>query len=337
MPAVPRDGGNPGTARVLRLRAPGEVAVEPVSLRTPGPDEVLVRTRYSAVSRGTEALVFHGRVPPALYDTMRAPFQDGDFPGPLTYGYLNVGVVEQGPDGWPGRTVFCLYPHQTRYVVPVAAVVPVPDDVPAARAVLTGTVDTAVNALWDGAPLVGDRVAVIGAGMVGCCVARLLAGIPGIRLQLVDTDPSRAAVAAALGVDFAAPQQARDELDLVVHTSGTGAGLSRALELLGHEGEVLELSWFGEGDVGVALGSAFHPRRLAIRASQVGTVSPARRARRTGADRTALALRLLADPAFDALVTGESPFDDLPTVLPRLVSGALPALCHRIVYPDPED
>lgn len=327
----------PAAARVLRLLAPGTSALEPVLLPDPGPDDVLVRTRYSAVSRGTESLVFRGRVPPALYETMRAPFQDGEFPGPLTYGYLNVGVVEQGPPGWPGRTVFCLYPHQTRYVVPVSAVVPVPDDVPAGRAVLAGTVETAVNALWDAAPLVGDRVAVIGAGMVGCCAARLLAGVPGISLQLVDTDPARATVADALGVEFTAPERARDGLDLVLHASGTGAGLSRALELLGHEGEVVELSWFGEGEVGVRLGAAFHPRRLTVRASQVGSVSPTRRARRSFGDRAALAMRLLAEPAFDALVTGESPFDDLPDVLPRLVSGDLPALCHRITYPYPED
>jgi threonine dehydrogenase-like Zn-dependent dehydrogenase len=264
---------------------------------------------------------------------MRAPFQEGDFPAPLKYGYLNVGVVEEGPSALLGRTVFCLYPHQTHYVVPASAVTPVPDSVPAPRAVLAGTVETAVNALWDAAPLVGDRIAVIGAGMVGCGVAAVLARYPAVRVQLVDADPARAATAKALGVDFALPQDALGDCDLVVHASATEEGLARSLELLAPEGTVIELSWYGDRQVSLPLGEAFHSRRLVVRSSQVGAVSPARRARRTFADRLALALDLLADPAFDALITGESAFEELPEVLPRLVSGDLPALCHRIRYP----
>ncbi|BCK73131.1 dehydrogenase [Streptomyces libani subsp. rufus] len=298
----------------------------------PGPDEVLVRTLCSGVSRGTETLVFRGGVPVSQHSMMRAPFQEGDFPGPLKYGYLNVGVVEEGPSALLGRTVFCLYPHQTHYVVPASAVTRVPDSVPAPRAVLAGTVETAVNALWDAAPLVGDRIAVIGAGMVGCGVAAILARYPAVRVQLVDADPARAATAKALGVDFALPQDALGDCDLVVHASATEEGLARSLELLAPEGTVIELSWYGDRQVSLPLGEAFHSRRLVVRSSQVGAVSPARRARRTFADRLALALDLLADPAFDALITGESAFEELPEVLPRLVSGDLPALCHRIRY-----
>jgi threonine dehydrogenase-like Zn-dependent dehydrogenase len=204
--------------------------------------------------------------------------------------------------------------------------------VPAARAVLAGTVETAVNALWDAAPLVGDRIAVVGGGMVGCSVAALLAGVPGARVELVDADPARAAVAAALGVGFATPDAAAGDCDLVVHASATDAGLARSLELLAAEGEVVELSWYGDRPVRVPLGEAFHAKRLTIRSSQVGTVSP-RRARRGYAGRMALALRLLADPRFDALVTAEHPFEELPTLLPRLVDGTLPALCLRLRYP----
>jgi threonine dehydrogenase-like Zn-dependent dehydrogenase len=318
-------------ARAFWLRAPGVGEIRPVRLPAPGPDEVLVRAQWSGVSRGTETLVFTGRVPADQYATMRAPFQEGDFPAPVKYGYLSVGVVEEGPAGLRGRTVFCLHPHQSAYVVPAAAVLPVPDGVPAARAVLAGTVETAVNALWDAAPLVGDRVSVIGGGMVGCCVAALLARFPGVRVQLVDADPARAGVAAALGVDFALPADAADGRDLVVHASATGAGLQRALELLRPEGTVLELSWYGDRPVTLALGGAFHSRRLTVRSSQVGTVSP-RRADRSYADRLALALELLADPAFDALLTGRSRFAELPDVLARLSAGDLPALCHLISY-----
>ncbi|MEV6812544.1 dehydrogenase [Micromonospora sp. NPDC051296] len=319
-------------ARAFWLRAPGAGEIRPVTLSEPRADEVLVRSRYSGVSRGTETLVFTGGVPASQYATMRAPFQEGDFPAPVKYGYLSVGEVEQGPDHLRGRTVFCLHPHQSAYVVPADAVTVVPDRVPAARAVLAGTVETAVNALWDAAPLVGDRVSVVGGGMVGCAVAALLARFPGVRVELVDTDPARAEVAAALGVDFAAPEAATTGRDLVVHASATSPGLQRCLDLLAPEGTVLELSWYGDRPVQLSLGAAFHSGRLTIRSSQVGMVAPARRGSRSYADRMALALDLLADPAFDALITGRSPFAELPDVLTRLSAGSLPALCHLITY-----
>jgi threonine dehydrogenase-like Zn-dependent dehydrogenase len=318
------------------LCAPGQGEIRRVEVPEPGPDEVLVRTLRSGVSRGTETLVFEGRVPADQYDVMRAPYQEGDLPGPVKYGYLNVGVVELGPEELRGRTVFCLYPHQNAYVVPTGAVSVLPDDVPAPRAVLAGTVETAVNALWDAGPLLGDRAAVVGAGMVGCCVARLLSRIPGTRVTLVDIDGSRAEVAARLGVGFASPGEAAGDLDLVVHTSATSAGLQTSLDLLAPEGTVLELSWYGDTETHVALGGAFHSGRLAIRASQVGAVGAARRGRRTPAQRLALALGLLRDPAFDALLSGESPFGELPEVMMRLIRGDLRALCHTLVY-DLED
>lgn len=319
-------------ARAFWLRSPGEGEIRSVALPDPGADEVLVRSRYSGISRGTETLVFSGGVPASQYAAMRAPFQEGDFPGPLKYGYLNVGVVEQGPARLLGRTVFCLYPHQSAYVVPVSAVVAVPDGVPPARAVLAGTVETAVNALWDAAPLVGDRITVVGAGMVGCCVAALLVRFPGVRVQLVDADPGRSNVAGALGVEFALPSDAAEGRDLVVHASASSAGLQRSLDLLAPEGTVVDLSWYGDRTVNLSLGGAFHSGRLSIRSSQVGMVSPARRASRTFADRLALALDLLHDPAFDVLITGTSRFDELPDVLPGLTAGTLPALCHLITY-----
>ncbi|WP_320774710.1 dehydrogenase [Streptomyces sp. CRN 30] len=318
-------------ARAFWLRAPGHGELREAEVDQPQDGEVLVRTLWSGVSRGTETLVFGGRVPRGQWRTMRAPFQEGDFPGPVKYGYLNVGVVEEGPAALTGRTVFCLYPHQTRYVVPAAAVTPVPDAVPARRAVLAGTVETAVNALWDAAPLVGDRIAVVGGGMVGCSVAALLARFPGVRVQLVDTDPARARTAAALGVEFAAPEDAHGGLDLVVHASATEAGLARSLELLRPEGTVLDLSWYGDRRVALPLGENFHSGRLTLRSSQVGTVSPAR-ASRSYADRLALALDLLADPALDALITGENRFEELPDVMAELASGAVPALCHVLRY-----
>ena len=320
----------PGNARAFWVRAPGEGEIRTVELAGMTETDVVVRTTWSGVSRGTEALVFRGGVPASQHDSMRAPFQEGDFPGPVKYGYLNVGVVEDGPPELQGRTVFCLYPHQTRYVVPAAAVTVVPDDVPPRRAVLAGPVETAVNALWDGAPLVGDRVAVVGAGMVGACVARLLVQIPGLSVTLVDVNDARADLAAALGAAFAHPRDAPRELDLVFHTSATAAGLQVSLDLLAPEATVVDLSWYGDTSITVPLGEAFHVGRLTIRASQVGAVAPARQARRTTNDRLALALDLLRDPAFDALLTGSTPFADLPHTMAGIAT--MDVLCHTISY-----
>jgi threonine dehydrogenase-like Zn-dependent dehydrogenase len=308
--------------RALWLAAPGVPELREAPDPEPGPGEVRVRTLHSGISRGTEALVFRGGVPQAQAAEMRAPFQEGEFPGPVKYGYLNVGELEDG------QVVFCLYPHQDVYAVPASAVVPVPADVPPGRAVLAGTVETAVNALWDGAPRVGDRIAVVGGGMVGCCVAALLSDIPGVSVELVDP-LDRSAVLAPWGVPCVAdPAGGRD---LVFHTSGTSAGLTRSLELLGTEGEVVEMSWYGDTPVTVPLGAGFHPRRLTIRSSQVGMVAPARRARWTFRDRVSLALRLLADPRFDAVITDAVAFAELPARLPEIL-GEPSGLCVRVDY-----
>lgn len=316
-------------SRAFWVTGPGRGEIRPMQLTAPEPGQVQVRTLFSAISRGTERIVFAGRVPATEYETMRAPFQDGEFPGPVKYGYLSVGTVEVGPPELRGRTVFCLYPHQSRYVVPAAVVVPVPDDVPAARAVLAGTVETGVNALWDAAPRIGDRACVIGAGMLGCCVARLLAQLPGVVVTLIDIDPARAAIAAALGVDFALPDDVDGEHEVVVHTSASAAGLQLGLDLLACDGELTELSWYGSEPVSLALGGAFHTRRLGIRASQVGTVAAARRSSRSTQDRLQLALQLLRDPTYDRLLEPPRPFSELPMIMPELLNrSGLAQLIH---------
>ncbi len=316
------------------IEGPGAGGLRPEQVDDPGPGEVRVRTQYTGISRGTEGLVFRGEVPPSERVRMRAPFQEGELPGPVKYGYLNVGTVEQGSSALQGRTVFTLYPHQSAFVVPESAVVVVPDDVPTRRAVLAGAVETAVNVLWDAAPVVGDRVAVIGAGMIGCAVARLARGIAGIDLVVVDVDPAKAAVCAALGVAYAHPDDGPREQDVVIEASASAEGLRFALECAAIEAEVIVASWFGSTAVPLDLGGAFHSRRLTIRSSQVGMVSSRRRAVRTSRDRLALALRLLRDPAFDALLTGESSWQDLPAVMAGIAGGSSPGLCHIINWRD---
>jgi NADPH:quinone reductase-like Zn-dependent oxidoreductase len=312
----------------------GVLRAEP--LPQAGVGDVLVRTLYTGVSRGTEASVFGGHVPESERERMRAPFQEGDFPGPVKYGYLNVGTVERGPESLTGQTVFTLFPHQSAFVVPAEAVVPVPEGVPARRAVLAGAVETAINVLWDAAPVVGDRVSIVGAGMIGCCIARVLRGIPGVDVVLVDVNPARKEVADRLGVGFAEIADAPRGRDIVINTSGSDAGLQLALETVVTEGEVIEASWYGDRPATLMLGADFHSRRLTIRSSQVGAVAARRRGNRTTRDRLALALQLLKDPAFDALLTADSSWRDLPEVMAGLADGTRDDLCHTINWGEPE-
>jgi len=323
--------GPPTSARAFWVVAPGRGEIRDEPLPDPRDDEVLVRTVRSGISRGTEALVFSGRVPPSEFSRMRCPHQAGDFPGPVKYGYVNVGLVVEGPETLRGRAVFCLYPHQTAYVVPASAVVPLPSGVPVERAVLTANMETALNAVWDAEPRAGDRITIVGAGVVGCLAAYLLSKIPGTVVTLSDVNPARGDTAAALGLGFSTPESAEPERDLVLHTSGSEAGLHTALRLAAPGATVLELSWFGTHDVRLPLGEAFHSKRLTLRASQVGTVSPAARPRFTHRERLALALELLRDPRLDALLDGTSDFSELPATMARLASSA-GALCHAVTY-----
>lgn len=320
------------TAHALWLEPPGGADLYSEILPDRGPDELLVQTHYSAVSRGTETLVYAGSVPESEYERMRAPFQTGTLPGPVKHGYANVGMVEAGPPGWAGRSVFCLYPHQTRYVVPVDAVVALPEIVPESRAVLAANMETAVNALWDAGPRIGDRISVVGAGVIGSLIAGLCADLPGVHVELVDTDADRAQVANTLGVAFAPPQVATSGRDLVFHASTSSSGLNTAITLAGREAEIIELSWFGTQAVTIDLGSGFHSQRLSLRASQVGTVAPTRAARWSHRQRLALAVDLCADARFDVLFASDAPFDALPDVMSRLADPADRTLCQRITY-----
>jgi hypothetical protein len=319
-------------ARAFWVVAPGRGEIRAQRLRPLAPGELLVRARVSAISRGTETLIFRGEVPQSEWQRMRCAFQEGEFPGPVKYGYAVAGIVEDGAAEYCGRRVFCLHPHQDRFIIPEDAVVPIPDDVPEQRATLAANMETAVNGVWDGMPGPGDRIAVVGAGVVGALVAALAARLPGAEVELIDIDPSRAALAAALGCRFAAPQQACGDADLVIHASGSADGLATALAVAGFEATVIEMSWHGTRIVPLALGGAFHSRRLSLRSSQVGAVPVGRRTRWSRRRRLALALSLLRDPLFDLLLSGESDFAELPELMPRLALSSKGVLCHTVRY-----
>jgi len=320
-------------ARALWIVAPGRAELREETLSTRADDQALVRTLVTGISRGTERLVLQGRVPESQYSVMRAPLMGGEFPFPVKYGYAAVGVVEAGAR--EGSRVFCLHPHQDRFLAPAAMCQPIPDAVPDARAALAANMETAVNIAWDSRPLVGERVLVIGAGVVGLLVAYLIAQIPGTEVVVTDIDPTRRALAEALGAGFTAPEDAPGERDLIIHASAAPAGLRHALSLCAFEGRIVEASWFGDREVGLPLGEAFHARRLSILSSQVGAVAPAMRGRRTHGERLGLALSLLDDPRLDALVGPETAFEDLPTAYGPLLNpapGAPAPLCPIVTY-----
>lgn len=309
--------------------------LEPAAEDSQGADSsgqwVTVQACYSGISRGTESLVFQGRVPESQYTAMRGPFQAGVFPWPVKYGYANVGKVVEGPSELVGKMVFCLYPHQDRYRVPASAVTPLPAELPAERAILAANMETAVNGLWDGAPAVGDRIAVVGLGVVGLLVAWLASRIPGTRVTAIDTNPQRRTIAEQLGLTFSSEPEA-DNHDLVIHASGHASGLETALGLAGQEATIVEMSWYGDQQVSAPLGAAFHPRRLTLKSSQVGHIAPSRAPRWDYGKRLALALALLQNEALDALITGECRFEDLPESMARVLTDGQDTLCHRIVY-----
>jgi NADPH:quinone reductase-like Zn-dependent oxidoreductase len=324
------------TAHALWVVAPGRAELRSETLPDLQPGQLLVRASYSGISRGTEALVFAHAVPVQERERMRAPHQVGTLPGPVKYGYANVGRVIAGSEALHGRSVFCLFPHQDLFSIAAEQALAIPDTVPPERAVLAANMETAVNALWDAQPLLGQRIVVIGAGVVGSLCAYLAARIPGCEVTLIDTHSDREPLALALGAKFAVPDAAPRDADLVLHASGSAAGLTLALQVAADESRIIELSWYGDRSVNVPLGAAFHPGRLQLISSQVGKVAPAMRQRRTHRERLALALSLLTDPVLDQLISCEVSSNDLPDALPQILGPESRALCARVTYADPE-
>ena len=306
------------TINALWYTAPGQVALRSANTAAVGAGDVRVAARFSGISRGTERLVFAGRVPASEHHRMRCPHQEGDFPFPVKYGYALVGVVEQGPAARVGQNVFLLHPHQTHATVPAEAVHVLPPHLPLRRAALTANMETALNVIWDSGAGPGDRILVVGGGVLGLLIAGLLADMPGAEVTVTDIDPTRAAIATKLGAAFALPANAPGDQDVVIHTSSTAAGLTTALGAAGMEATVVEASWYGDAAIAAPLGEAFHARRLRLISSQVGALPPSRQPRWTYTRRIGKALELLCDDKYDALITGEIAFADAPAELPEV-------------------
>lgn len=328
-----RSAGKRRVARAVWYTKKGIVELKAAPLEPLAPGQAVVRTLFSGVSRGTERLVLTGAISASEWERMRAPLQEGAFPFPVKYGYCATGIVEDGPKELIGRTVFCLHPHQDYFIAPVSMLAPIPDGVPAQRATLAANMETALNGLWDAGAGPGDRIVVVGGGVVGLLIAYLSARLPGADVTLTDTDKSRAKLAQHLGFRFATPDQAPPDADIVFHASSTSAGLGTAIGAAGMEATVVEMSWYGDTAVTASLGGAFHSRRLKMISSQVGQVSPSRRPRWTYRRRLEAALGLLQDPALDALVANEIAFEAAAEALPKALAAGADGLAPVIRYP----
>ena len=288
--------------KALWYVGPGQAELREETVAAPQSGEAQVRSLFGAISRGTERLVHAGRVPASEYGRMRAPLMSGAFPFPVKYGYATVGRVEAGPAELRGRVVFSLHPHQSLFTLPADAVFPLPEGVTPSvpcsppiwkpRSMRSGTARPA-------RPIASPSWA---AGWLACWWHICAPGCRRAQVTVVDVAPTRAELAHAIGARFAAPDEAPADCDLVFHASGTAAGLATALRLAGEEATIVELSWYGSGDIAVPFGEAFHSRRLRLISSQVGKVAPSHRARWTHGRRLAAALALLDAPVLDVLL-----------------------------------
>ncbi len=317
--------------------APQRIALKNVALAVCAKDDfsmaqVKVRTLWSGISRGTERLVYQGKLPPSEWTRMRAPHQEGEFPFPVKYGYAAVGIVEDGPSALRQKTVFALFPHQERFLVNPDQVVVIPDHIPPRRAILAANMETALNAIWDAGLSAAHNIVIVGAGVVGCLVGAIAARMPGTTVTLVDIDPQRADIASAFGLRFCLPAQTPGGADIVFHTSASEAGLKLSLDSAGFEGKIIELSWYGDRSIAMPLGGAFHSQRLQLISSQVGHVAPSRRANWSHRARLQAAISMLDDPRLDLLITNEVAFDDLPEQIAAILAPAASGLATAVRY-----
>jgi hypothetical protein len=321
-----------GEARALWFVGPGHAVLRHETIAAHSAGEVCtVRSLYSAVSGGSERLVLAGRVPADLHPSMRVPYMDGDFRFPVKYGYSLVGTVEQGPQHLLGRVVHLLHPHQDICIVDSADVFPVPESIPAPRATLASNMETAVTAIWDARPLLGERVLIVGFGYIGALIGQILGAMPGIDLRIVELDDRRRELARKLGHHLEAPG-GNTEFDLAIHTSGSPAGLQEAIDRLGMEGRVVEVSWYGTTEATLRLGGTFHSQRKTIIASQVSHLPAFQTPRWDRLRRKQLVFSLLRDPAFDHLLSDPIPFEQLPEFFnhpPAAQRGIVPLVSYR--------
>lgn len=328
--------------RRVRFVAPEEAEVVTEDIPPPAADQVRVRTRYSAISPGTERLVYQGQVPNDLAaDASIEAFEGEDFSFPISYGYACVGVVEAvGTDvdpRWRDARVFAFQPHVSHFLATPDSLLRLPDDADLGDAVMIPFLETAVNLVMDGRPLIGEHVLAFGQGIVGLLTVRLLADFPLASLTAVDPSKSRRDLSASLGADSVvgalgssdeisstespppASSSASQAADLAYELSGQPSVLNDAIRHTCFDGRIVVGSWYGTKRSPLNLGERFHRSRIDIISSQVSTIAPSYRGRWTKDRRMSVVLDLLDDINPGQLVSDKFPLDAAPSVYERLV------------------
>lgn len=333
---------NVTSARANRLSYPSacSAVIEECQLADFKEKNVLIETLYSGISRGTESLVYHGKVPISEANRMRCPHQTGDFTYPVSYGYACVGkVIETQSDVSQIKKddiVFVLHPHQDIFCVPEEACNLVPATLTPSRAVLSANMETALNAVWDAEISGTSNHMVIGAGVVGLLTAFVLKSLSGHSPILIDINTAKKPIAEKLGLAFHTPDEIAQknlaEMERLFNTSASEKGLQLAIEQSGFEAKILEMSWYGDKAVNLRLGGEFHSKRLQIISSQVGHIAPAKRETHGYSDRMQEAMKLLSDDKLDALLEPEIMFEALPDHLHDIFNKNSSALCQLVKY-----
>ncbi|MEM9671559.1 MAG: zinc-binding alcohol dehydrogenase [Bacteroidota bacterium] len=293
-------------------------------------DECLIESLFSLVSSGTETLVANGQVPAELQDSMQVPYMEGSFGFPLKYGYSLVGKVIEGSENLVDRYVHLLHPHQQHCVVKETDVTVIPEGIPPQRAVLASNLETALNAVWDSHLSAGDRVLVVGMGLIGSLVALLASQFPATQIRVAETDPTRQSLAREQGFSLYDPSDT--PFDVAFHSSGSSTGLQTAIDAVGYEGQVIELSWYGTRSAEVKLGGSFHQQRKQIISSQVSQLPAHRQARWDYRRRKQTVLDLLQDDGWDDFLTATVDFTDVPALFDQLRLGDRSQLSWTLRY-----
>ncbi len=338
------------SGHALYFTAPGEVTLREMPVTSPAPDEIVAETSVSGISSGSELLVYRGEAPPGMIADETIDALDGDLSFPLRYGYAAVGdVVEVGDDiseEWLDRTVFAFAPHGTHFSETPSDVVPIPDDVSPAAATLLPSVETATNFALDGAPRIGERVVVFGAGVIGLCTTHLLSSFPLAELVVVDPIAARRELAERFGAHVAvAPETVEatlddwsgDGADLVYELSGEPETLDAAVAAAGYDGRVVVGSWYGTKRAALNLGDHFHRDRISVESSQVSTIAPELRGRWDTDRRLQTALTRLRELPVDELISHRIPFSDAPRAYRLLDDDAQNPLQVLLTYSSTHD
>jgi len=321
-----------GKVRSLWHLSDSQSVIKENTAQNPSPSFLKIQSHFSLISTGTERLVACGEVPGSVHDDMKVPYMEGAFPFPIKYGYSLVGKVITEGHSMTGKLVHAMHPHQDFCLINESDLFEIHSNIPAQRATLASNLETALTAVWDAQVNIGDRVLIVGFGLIGSLIARLLSFIPAIYFQIIEIDKERIQHAEKLGFPVSAILRKHSKFDIAFHTSATAEGLQTCIDGVGLEGKIIELSWYGKKPVKINMGGSFHSQRKQIISSQVGKLPSKYNARWDMKRRKKVVFELLENALFDQQITHFIKFVDTPTFFADLRAGKAKGLAYCIEY-----